>query len=828
MKISLQWLRQFTNIDISVDELVQKIGAQLGAVEEVIDIGAKYKGIVIARVVSCVQHPDADRLHVCLIDDGGVVSGVERNEQGLVQIVCGAPNVREGLLVAWLPPGTTVPSSYDSDPFVLEARALRGVVSNGMLASAKELAIGDDHAGIVEVDIAAAPGTPFAEVYQLDDYVIDIENKMFTHRPDCFGMLGVAREIAGIQHVSFVSPDWYREALDRIAPGKQQLPLEVRNEVAALVPRFMAVAMADVTVRPSPLIMQTYLSRVGIRPINAIVDITNYCMVLTGQPLHAYDYDKLQAVSGATPTLIVRLAAEDGEAVSLLNGKTITVAGQTVVIATDKTAVGIGGVMGAANTEVDSSTTRIVLECATFDMYAIRKTSMRYGLFTDAVTRFNKGQSPLQNDRVLEEAVVMVQSLAGAHVASPVFDLKGIVPDPAQVTVSAAFINERLGMQLAASQMKTLLENVECTVLEDNGVLTVTAPFWRTDIAMPEDIVEEVGRLWGFDHLPLSLPLRDLTPPTQNTMLSAKTAVRNVLSRAGANEVLTYSFVDANLLQKAGQDVTDAYKLSNALSPDLQYYRLSLTPSLLEKVHPNLKAGFDTFALFEINKSHAKRLQDPDEPTLPLERLRVALVYAAHEKLSGGPAYYQAKLYLETLADEFGVSLRFAPVQDSKDPLVAPFDHARAAEVTIAGSDAVLGVIGEYMPDVRRSLKLPVRTAGFEIDLSVLSAARTAHRYQPLPRYPSVTQDISLRVPQSVPFQAVKEGLEQALAAQAPAACVTRLEPLDMYQKDNDTRHLTFRYTIASHERTLTADEVNTVLDRAAAAVHDALGAERI
>lgn len=188
MKISLQWLRQFTNIDISVDELVQKIGAQLGAVEEVIDIGAKYKGIVIARVVSCVQHPDADRLHVCLIDDGGVVTGVERNEQGLVQIVCGAPNVREGLLVAWLPPGTTVPSSYDSDPFVLEARALRGVVSNGMLASAKELAIGDDHAGIVEVDIAAAPGTPFAEVYQLDDYVIDIENKMFTHRPDCFGI----------------------------------------------------------------------------------------------------------------------------------------------------------------------------------------------------------------------------------------------------------------------------------------------------------------------------------------------------------------------------------------------------------------------------------------------------------------------------------------------------------------------------------------------------------------------------------------------------------------------------------------------------------------
>src|SRR5690349_18413249 len=196
MKVSVNWLRQFTDIDISIDELVEKIGAQLGAVEEVIDLGKKYQGIIIAKVVSCEKHPNADKLSVCWIDDGGLATGVERNEHGLIRVVCGAPNVREGLSVVWLPPGVTVPASYDKDPFVLEARELRGVVSNGMLASASELAIGDDHNGIVEVEMEVVPGSSFAEVYQLNDYIIDIENKMFTHRPDCFGILGVAREVA--------------------------------------------------------------------------------------------------------------------------------------------------------------------------------------------------------------------------------------------------------------------------------------------------------------------------------------------------------------------------------------------------------------------------------------------------------------------------------------------------------------------------------------------------------------------------------------------------------------------------------------------------------
>jgi len=347
MKVSLNWVKQFTDIYMSVDDLVKKIGAQLGAVEEVIDLGQVYQHIVIAEVVSCEKHPNADKLSVCKLNDGRAVQNVERDANGHVQVVCGAPNVRAGLKVAWLPPGATVPSTVGKDPFVLGARELRGVVSNGMIASAHELAIGDDHSGIVELDTPAEPGTDFAEAYELKDYIIDIENKMFTHRPDCFGILGVAREIAGIQGIEFKSPDWYKAPLGRIKPGSDRILLDVRNEAAALVPRFMAVGMTDVKVSPSPFIIQTYLARVGLKPINNVVDVTNYLMYLTGQPTHAYDADKLRSVSGSGD--VVKLEARmsrKGEVLALLNGKAIELQDDTtIMITSNDVPVGVGGVM---------------------------------------------------------------------------------------------------------------------------------------------------------------------------------------------------------------------------------------------------------------------------------------------------------------------------------------------------------------------------------------------------------------------------------------------------------------------------------------------------
>lgn len=828
MKISLNWLRQFTDIDLSVDELVEKIGAQLGAVEEVIDLGKKYQGIIIARVVSCEKHPNADKLSVCWIDDGGRAKNVERNEQGQVQVVCGAPNVRAGMNVAWLPPGTTVPNSFDKDPFVLEARELRGVVSNGMLASSHELALSDDHNGIVEIDIDTAPGSDFAELYELNDYIIDIENKMFTHRPDCFGILGVAREVAGIQNKAFSSPDWYRAPLDRIKPGKSQLALTVKNNIPELVPRFMAVTMAEVTVKPSPLIIQTYLSRVGLRPINNIVDVTNYLMVLTGQPIHAYDADKLHNNSLETRK------SKKGDKLKLLNGKELTFEDDSVILITSgDVPIGVGGVMGGADTEVDQKTKNIVIECANFDMYSIRRTSMKYGLFTDAVTRFNKGQSPLQNDVVLEEAVATTEYVSGAHVASGVFDLKSNERRAMsnEVEVTADFINARLGLDLSANQMKGLLDNVEFSVEVHGATLKITPPYWRTDIEIKEDIVEEIGRLYGFDKLPVELPNRPNKPAERNQLLSFKSRVRDILASSGANEVLTYSFVHGDLLNKTGQDIEKAYKLTNAISPDLQYYRMSLIPSLLDKVRINIKSGIQSFAIFELNKCYNKGHTDQTDKNLPKELEKLAIVVASDNKTQEilGAGYYQAKKYLDNLAQNLGINLRYEIIgSDTQYQTSRPFDLGRSAHVVDIKTGVVLGIIGEFTSTMAKDLKLPTVCAGLEISLLKLQAASLNKPYQLLSKYPSVEQDISLKVPAEVYYQSIYDLLAQELLKIPDSA--TTLMPLDIYQRDNDTTHkqLTFRYKIASYQKTLKSDEINALLDKAAASAKNKFGAERI
>lgn len=844
MKISLNWMKWYggQGLDVPIDELVERIGAQLGAVEEVEDLGAKYQGVLVAKVVSCVDHPDSDHLHLCKIDDGGKAQDIERDENGHVQVVCGAPNVREGLMVAWLPPGSTVPESVGKDPFVLGSRELRGVVSNGMLASPKELALGDSHDGIMELD-DGQPGDDFAKVYGLDDYIIDIENKMFTHRPDCFGQLGVAREIAGISGQKFTSPDWYLHTLqDALNADGETLPLEVRNELPSLVPRFLAVPLSGVTVKPSPVWLQTYLQRVGVRPINNVVDITNYMMLLTGQPLHAYDYDKVKAQGGGIGCLIEVRHPKSNEEIALLNGKTIKPRDEAIMIATEHKLIGVGGVMGGADTEVDENTRNIILECANFDMYSVRRTAMAHGLFTDAVTRFNKGQSPLQNDEVTAKAVEMLRELASTKVAGPAIDDNHVHEQSRErhwvhppVPVTTEFINTRLGFELSAHDMQQLLGNVECSVTADGDRLLVTAPFWRTDIETREDVVEEIGRLYGFDKLPLELPQRSIQPATKDPMLKLKSQVRDILSKAGANEVLTYSFVHADLLQKVGQDPEDAFKVGNALSPDLQYYRLSLTPSLLEKIHPNIKAGYDQFALFEMGKGH-NLAHATDDDGLPIEFEMLDLVYAASNKAAKpGAAFYEARRQLVYLLNQFGITPEFRPIDTEEDYVVAkPYDHTRSAKVFVMGTELPLGMVGEYKAIVRRALKLPVHTAGFGIGLIQLAEAIKEHEsipwYVPLPKFPRVTQDITFKVPAGVLFQPFFFFLKQQCKELKPEQTYAALYAMDNYQSADDATHkqVTFRLQIASYERTMTDAEVNKLLDAVAAAAKDKFGAEKV
>lgn len=970
MKVSINWAQQVSNVDlksIPQEELLQKVGSQLGAIEEVIDWKKRYDGIVVVKVVSCDQHPNADKLHVCKVDDGGVVPSVERDDNGFVQVVCGAPNVTAGMTAAWIPPGATVPSTLDKEPFVLGSRELRGVNSNGMLASAAELGISDNHDGILEIlseevgEELSKPGTDFCKLYGLDDLIIDCENKMFTHRPDCFGILGVARELAGITHKKFESPSWYMTTPS--FKDANDLPLHVSIETE-LTPRLMAVAMDNVSVKPSSVQIQSDLSRVGIRPINNVVDITNWLMHLTGQPLHAYDYDKVKTLSGSVPSLVARLAVKD-EPITLLNGKNLKLDESTIVIATDKSVVGVAGAMGGADTEVDENTKSIIIEVASFDMYSIRKTAMKFGIFTDAVTRFNKGQSHLQNDRVMAEAMRMMHEIAGATQASKVFDVHktSIEPMPV-VSASVDFVNERLGSSLTLQEMSALLANVECgesagstseirsylmgvgdiadklerigvkivektkegnykiiipdsatvdyeklvswelkpgfwneyigsknvflfkdanlkmsryevtddteheivemcrtftneyyTSLEamlagnswykpllplkkgfrvekyDKEEVNIAPPFWRRDLELPEDLVEEIGRLHGFSDLPVALPKRLSKPTEVNKHVDLQKNIRLALVSAGANEVVTYSFVHSNLLQSVGQTTQLAYHVRNALSPDLQYYRMSLTPSLLEKIHPNTKAGYDYFALFEMGRVHNK-VDDVPSGEVPQEFNMLAFVLSSKHQQKNS-AFYEVKTHLNYLASTLGLELDFTPIEEMPDfPVTKPFDVKRSAYVSVKHSDIMLGIVGEYRSEVVSKLKLSEHVAGFEIGTAELLEAleQSKQQYRPLLRFPKTSQDITLEVPNRVTHGELRKNIAHTTQdlSNEHGYRISLLDG-DIYIADNsDKKRITFRLVLAHPDRTLTIEEVNKVLDEVSRRAVAAFAAVRI
>ena len=847
MKVSLNTIKYINQVygcsedpyAYGVDDIVRRIGHQLGAVEDVIRTGGKYEGIVVAKVISCQKHPDADKLNVCMIDDGGVTENVERGNGGMIQVVCGAPNVAAGQLVAWLPPGVVVPSTLVHEPFTLERREIRGKMSNGMLGSPSELDLADDHQGILVIDPndvgeeLSVPGTPFGKLYGADDVIIDCENKMFTHRPDCFGMLGVAREIAGIFGEAYHSPDWYVHALQQ--ESDDELALEVGVQIPELVPRFMVRAMSNVTVGPSPMWLQAFLHRIGVKSINYIVDLTNYFMLVTGQPLHAFDYDKVAALSGGDGAVVQARLAEEGEEITLLGGKIISLSSSDMVIATDSMPIALAGVMGGAATEVDENTRNIIIECANFDMYAIRRTSMRHGLFTDAVTRFNKGQSPLQNVSVLGKIIDEIQKTTDARVASPLFDIATFNVDGDnlnRVQTTVAFINERLGSELSAQDIKRMLENVEFVVaIEDNDTsLLITAPFWRMDIAIAEDIVEEIGRLNGYDQLPVVLPLRNSKPAPKNSLREFKQRLRSRLAALGANEVLSYSFVHGKLLTASGTDPEQwAYHLRNAISPDLQYYRTSLMPSLLAKVHQNIKSQAGTadnqFGLFEIGKAHVKGQQSKDG--LPTEFQRLSFVFAADSKTAeqyDGSAYFQAKLYLDELTHH---ALRFEPIEDFSFPINSVYAPGRSAVVLL--NDEAVGVIGEFAPRTKQALRLPDFSAGFELDIIRLYRELNEPKYAPLSNFPPSSQDITLEIDQTVSWHEVHALVAAEIAvAAAEADSAFSIKPLDIFQPDGtDKKRYSFRVTLTNFQRTLTTDNVSSVLAHVEAAAAKSLKALR-
>ena len=871
MLISLNWLKKYVDLGgVNEDELIKLIGSRLVEVEEVLDLKGKYDKMPIVKVISCESIPET-HLYLTKVDDRSIIEGVDRDANGLVQVVCGAPNVHEGMLAVWLAPGATVPETWGTDnPITMSSKKLRGVISHGMLCGLDEIMPFDDHLSIVEVDpTLAKPGDMLADVFDLNDKILDIENKSLTHRPDCFGIIGFAREIAGILGKEFQTPEWLTdvEGFEKSSPERRSqtvTTVATRNEASprndardphsvregddsqvqpelsieitdpALCPRYSALLLQSTQdLNYSTQISQAQFDLVlsGMRPIDFIVDWTNIMMLLSGQPLHAFDYDKLVKVGGLeTPKIIVR-AAKKGEKLELLDGKTIEMDENDIVITSNNIPVALAGAMGGANTVIDKNTKRIIVESATFSLYHLRKTQMKHGIFSEAITRFTKGQPPALTEPVLREFVRRV-----APYYSPISDLFDAYPTKIQnqpIQISATDINRLLGSDFSYADIEKTLRNVGFKISCDCGKsdkcacenIKVIAPYWRTDIHIREDLIEEIARLSGYDNTPISLPTRPTLGANEDELLSLKTKIRNTLSSLGANEILTYSFVHGSLLQKSGQDPANSYKIVNSISPDLEYFRQSLTPSLLEKTYTNLKSGYQDFALFEMNKVNQKAYGFTDEK-VPVEKNHLALVLTKADEKS---PFYAAKNILTNLATSLGIKIKFAecPADFIEYPIFKPFEPKRSAMLIDIATGDFFGFVGEYKNSVRNNFKFENPIAGFEIDLGRIKNPLRINKVAPkISNYPSAERDLTLKLPAATPFEKSEALLRATCEAESVLFDIT---PLSIYQgADKSTKNLSFRLKLTSLEKTLTSNEISDIIEKVTKKAKDELGAEVI
>ena len=751
MKISLNWLKKYVDIPVTDEELVRLIGARLVEVEDVIDETHKYDKIYVVKVEEAEKIPDT-HLTRCMINVGNAdIAKVEKDEAGRVQVMCGAPNVHEGMLAAWIAPGAVVPASVHEDaPFVIGKRRMLGKYDSfGMLAAADELDLGDDHEGIIEIEPGTAePGMRFADVFDLDDLILDIENKSLTHRPDTFGLIGFAREVAGILGLPFESDvtqlvysgsiEQARESDERLTEpstgqsrAQARLSLEELSRRAAnsdqkmptvsisdsvLCPRYTAVVFEKHgEIKKKYLTwMDTILAKSGMRPVDPIVDATNYLMLLTGQPSHAFDYDKFVKVGGTDkPKVIVRLA-KNGEKLTLLDGKEVELNENDILITSNNVPVGLAGAMGGQSTMIDENTRNILLEVATFSLYNMRKTQMAHGIFSEAITRYTKGQPPYQTVMVANACADMLES--GFKVAGVVDEYpKHWKQNTVEVTVEE--VNNLLGTDYSKELIVKTLSNVNFEVKEKGNALSVVAPEWRTDIAIKEDIIEEVGRLLGYDNITPVLPPHYTAE--QNEVFEVRKQIRQMMARYGANEALTYSFVSGQLMNKVGQDTKNAYRIVNSISPELQYVRQSIVPSLLDKAYMNEKLPVEKFAIFEMNMVYRKELGMTDE-NVPVEKASLGCVIA--ERKNKETAFYKAKLYVDRILREFGIRAEYLPLKN-KAPETKPFEPKRAAEIIVDGE--YIGVVGEFRNSVKHDFKLAPYLAGFELDMELLMAKRS-------------------------------------------------------------------------------------------------------
>lgn len=785
MKVPLSWLHEYVQPDLDAAALAERLALTGTEVERVVHHGVPaVDGFVIGRVLSAEQHPDADRLRVCMVDLG---------DEQPAQIVCGAPNVAAGQTVAVAQPGAVMP-----DGTRLRKAKLRGVESHGMILSEPELEIGVERAGImVLADDGLVPGTSLADVLPIATDVLELE--ITPNRPDCLGVYGVAREVHAATGAALAPEPWAED------PGSDG---EVADAAVTVetdrCKRFMARVFEDVTVGPSPGWLKARLMAAGMRPISNVVDVTNYAMLLSGQPLHAFDLDRV-----AGRRLIVRDGRE-GDELETLDGELRKLDPGMVVICDSAGPTSLAGVMGGARSEVQDDTTRVLLESAVWDGPNIQRTSTRLALRSEASGRYEKGLAPEQAQDALALATRLLVELCGARVAPGTLDVDppaGRDAANAVIRLRDARVSGLLGAPIERARSAEILSALGFGVAQADDGLDVTVPaFRRNDVTREADLIEEVARIDGVDKLPATLPASGhavgrLTPAQTSKRLAADT-----LAAAGLHEAIGWSWSAPDLADRLRLPVDDprraAVVVENPMSAEHAQMRTTLLGSLLDVARRNVTHGTPDVAVFEAGAVYRPRAGEelPAEP----HTVGVLLTGAVRPASWREPAppvadFFAAKGVLAALLGALRVDWT---VVKGDEPFLHP---GRAAAVVVAGSP--VGWLGELHPSIAAEWELSGAVAAFEIDLdAVIAAVPGPVRYADYTSFPEVRQDLAVVVPQTV---AAAQVVAAVRAAGGPL--LGAVEVFDVYrgaQIGEDEVSLALRLAFRSPERTLTDDEV--------------------
>ncbi len=795
MNVTLNWLKNYIDFEFSASELADRLTMLGIEVESVKQPGAELEGVVVGSVSSVRPHPNADKLVLCQVDIG---------ETEELQIVCGAPNVREGMHAPVALIGATLPIGL-----TIKRAKLRGETSQGMLCSEKELTLSEDAAGLMELSTDISVGTPLATALGLNDTVFELE--ITPNRPDCLSLIGVAREIRAETGNPLKLPqvDFNEDETDI------RETTSVTIEAPDLCPRYAARVIRGVKIGQSPAWLQQRLESVGIGVINNIVDITNFVLMEYGQPLHAFDYHKL-----SENRIVVRRAIA-GEKLTTLDEVARELTSDMLVIADAEKPVALAGVMGGYDSEITEATCDVLLESAYFNPSSIRATAKALGMSTEASYRFERGADPGIVLAALDRAAELITELAGGTICKGIVDVYPGEQPLTEIQLRPKRVNFVLGTEIKAATMEEILTRLGFAVRNSESVHQVTVPTFRSDITREIDLIEEIARVYGYDNIPTTLPKGDIPVPAPDPKVEVRRHIKQFLLAAGMMEAINYSFSDPSSFDKirlaADNPLRNALPLQNPLSPEMSVLRTTLLPGLLDNAQRNRNHQIDTIALFEIGSVFIRN-GEQQEPERVSGVLAGQVGDGVYSNPYRQPDFYDIKGLVEGVLEVCGISDYTLQKTD------APTFHPGRNAAVLLG-DRQIGIFGEAHPEVLENYDLPYKAYLFDFDVEALTdAAIFAKRFEPISVYPKVERDLAIIVDKET-----LSDMPTELIYKAGGEWVESVRLFDVYEGEQvpeGKKSLAYAIVYHSAAETLTDKAVNALHDKIVKRLNQELGAE--